>query len=86
MVSICKMADMRLLPIITNLDPVIPGTTARRTRPIRHTRVHHSICVDAQVFTLRVAQYRINHPARCHGTCSNHVRSLDCHLKYRDLY
>lgn len=86
MVSICKMADMRLLPIIPNLDPVIPGTTARRARPIRHTRVHDSIYVDAQVFAPRLAQYHIDHPTRCHSTCPNYVRPLDCQLKYKGMY
>lgn len=86
MVSICKMADMRLLPIISNLDPVIPRTTARSARPIRHTRVHHSTDVDAQVFTQRLAQYHINHPARCHGTCPDHVCSLGLGLKHKGSY
>jgi hypothetical protein len=86
MVSICKMADMRLLPIISNLDLVIPRITARSARPVRHTRVHHSTDVDAQVFTQRLAQYHINHPARCHGTCPNYVRALDHHLEYKDFY
>lgn len=86
MVSICKVADMRLLPIIPNLDPVIPRTTARSARPIRHTRVHYSAHVDVQVFTQRLAQYNINHFAQCHGTCLDHVRALELHLKYKDLY
>lgn len=83
MISFYKVADMHLLPIISNLDPIVSRTTTRSARPIRHTRVHHSTDVDAHVFTQRLAQYHNNHPARCDGTCPNHVRSLGHRLKHK---
>lgn len=50
MLFVYKVGDVRLLAIVPNLDPIIPGTFACNARPLCLARVHHPVYLDTYPF------------------------------------